>query len=188
MIDPWKKVASTPLGEYVVFDVREDRRRSPVTGTTHAFYVIEAPDWCNILPITPEGQVVCVWQYRFGTEAPSLEIPGGIIDPEDGDPLAAAQRELLEETGYAAEQLLALGSTAPNPALQNNRCHHFLALGARWQQAQVLEATEDLAVELVDLADIPARMTSGEIHHALVYAAFLQFEHHRRAHPDLTFA
>jgi ADP-ribose pyrophosphatase len=183
MIHPWEKVQSEVQGEYKVFRVREDRCRSPLTGAEHPFYVIESDDWVNIIPVTPDGRIVCVEQYRHGVEAVSLEIPGGIIDPEDASPAEAARREMVEETGYDTDTIVALGSVSPNPAIQNNRCYSYLALDVHLRHAQELDATEHVAVRLVDPADVPGLIARGEISHALVVGAFYFFEQYRKAHP-----
>ena len=79
------------------------------------------PDWINVIPLTDDGQVVMVRQYRFGIEGFTLEIPGGMCDPGE-PPLEAARREMREETGYAPSEMIELGWVHPNPPLQNNRC------------------------------------------------------------------
>jgi len=180
MIQRWETVASRVRGDYEVFRVREDRCRSPLTGAEHPFYIIEASDWVNVIPVTPEGQIVCVEQYRHGTDEVSLEIPGGIIDPGDASPAHAARREMVEETGYDADAIVPLGSVAPNPAILNNRCYTFLAPGARLRHATRFDATEHLAVRLVDPADVPGLVAGGRIAHALVVAAFYLYEQHLR--------
>ncbi len=171
MTEKWDKLDSTPQADYRVFSVRQDRTRSPATGREHDFYVIEADDWVNVIPLTPEGQVVCIRQYRHGTEEVTLEVPGGIIDPGE-TPADAARREMQEETGYAAESLVPLGAIAPNPAVQDNRCHTFLATGARPNGPQQLDGAEEIDIELVDRDAIPARVLDGQISHALVVVAF----------------
>lgn len=180
MIDPWPRLQSEIAHEYTVFRVRRDECRSPLTDDQHTFYVIEAPDWVNVIPVTPEGQLVFVRQYRHGTGAVSLEIPGGIIDPEDASPARAARRELVEETGYDTGTLLHLGTVAPNPALQNNRCHCYLALNARPTHAPALDQTEDIETTLVDPDEVPGLILSGQVSHALVVAAFYLFAQYRR--------
>lgn len=178
MIRPWEKVESEVQGEYEVFRVRRDRCRSPLTGAEHPFYVIEAEDWVNIIPVTPEGQIVCVEQYRHGTGEVSLEIPGGIIDPEDATPAAAGRREMVEETGYDTDVIVPLGTVAPNPAILNNRCYTFLARDVRRVAEQSLDATEHVAVRLVDPAAVPGLIAEGRISHALVVAALYLYAQH----------
>lgn len=179
-MDSWNKLNSTPQGQYRVFDVRKDRAQSPTSGQAYDFYIIEAPDWVNVIPVTPDGQVVCIRQYRHGTEKVTLEVPGGVIDPGDGTPAQAAQREMQEETGYISDELVPLGAVAPNPALQDNRCHSFLAPNARPNGPQALDGAEEIDITLVDLGDIPALITSGQITHALVVTAFYLLDQHRR--------
>lgn len=180
MIKPWHKLDSTPREAYKVFQVREDRSRSPLTGRAHTFYVIESSAWVNIIPLTPEGQIVFVRQYRHGTEEITLEIPGGMVDDTDPSPGHAGRREMREETGYDSDQIIELGAVAPNPAIQNNRCYTYLALDARPNGRQQLDGAEEIDVTLVDPAEVPGLVTSGRITHALVVAAFYLFDQWRR--------
>jgi 8-oxo-dGTP pyrophosphatase MutT (NUDIX family) len=132
--------------------------------------VLSAPDWVNVIPLLPDGRVVMVRQWRFGVAAPTLEIPGGIV--EDDSAGAAALRELREETGYHARSLVALGGVSPNPAILTNRCATFLATDLELVGTPQSGVEEELAVELVPLAEIPRLIRDGEVDHALVVAAF----------------
>jgi ADP-ribose pyrophosphatase len=169
---PWTVLAREPLIHARVFVLDKLRVRSPRTGGEHDFFVLGGPDWCNVIPLTPEGEVVMIRQYRHGTREITLEVPGGLVDPEDASPLDAARRELEEETGYAAECVEPLGVIHPNPAIQEHRCHSFVARGARRVGAQRLEEREDIEVVHVPLAELPGRIASGEITHALTVVAF----------------
>jgi 8-oxo-dGTP pyrophosphatase MutT (NUDIX family) len=132
-------------------------------------------DWCNVVPLCDDGRIVLVRQHRFGTDAPSLEIPGGLIDPGE-TPLEAARRELEEETGYVAASIETLGVVRPNPALQATRLHMHLARGCvPHGRGQHLEELEDCEVVLLDRAGLEAALDAGEIHHALVHAALFAF-------------
>ncbi len=133
----------------------------------HTFYRFEFKDWVNIVPVTPEGEVVLVSQHRWGTGCVTLEIPGGTLDSVDEEPLAAARRELLEETGYDCEDILYLGNVQVNPAIQNNLCHFFLALDATKQAEQELDSTEDIAIELKPISEIIPLILNGTIRHSL---------------------
>jgi len=118
-VKPWRRLGSERLQRCVVFDL--DRVRfEPPEGPAKDFWVVEAPDWINVIPLTDDGRVVLVKQYRFGIEGFTLEIPGGMCDGAE-PPLDAARRELREETGYEARELVPLGWVHPNPAVQTNR-------------------------------------------------------------------
>ena len=121
----WPLVRREILGDFRVFRIRKDVSVSPVKGTEHAFFVLEGADWVNVVALTEAGEMLFVRQWRHGTEEETLEIPGGCVDPDDAAPLAAAQRELREETGYASDDWTELGWVCPNPAIQANRCFTF---------------------------------------------------------------
>ncbi|MDT3697799.1 MAG: NUDIX hydrolase [Thermincola sp.] len=171
MIKPWPLIKSEPGSSYRVFSVRTDTARSPRTDRDHDFYIIEAGEWVNIIPLTPDGELVLVRQYRHGIRATTLELPGGLVDPGD-TPEAAAVRELMEETGYSPQEVQLLGSYHPHPAIMNNLCYTYLARNVRLEQAQNLDQGEDIEVVLVPLKDIPELIKSGQITHSLVITAF----------------
>jgi ADP-ribose pyrophosphatase len=170
-IRPWPRVSSRAVSDHRVIKVRVDTLTNPRDGKTHPRVVIEAPDWVTIIPITVDDEVVLVRQYRFGIADATLEVPGGIVDAGEA-PLAAAARELEEETGYVALELVPLGWVHPNPALQDNRSHCFLALGCTQVHQGKLDPTEDIAVERVPRTAIPELISSGQITHSLVVAGF----------------
>ena len=97
----------------------EDKFISPKKESVHPVWVIDTPNWVNIIPITENNEVILVNQHRFGTEQLTLEIPGGMVD-EGEDPMKAATRELAEETGYTSSQIIEIGRVEPNPALMSN--------------------------------------------------------------------
>jgi 8-oxo-dGTP pyrophosphatase MutT (NUDIX family) len=167
----WKIVRSEQLADCRVFKVRRDWCIRPVDDGEHDFYCIEAPDWINIIPLTPRGEVVMIEQHRHGTSEVTLEIPGGMVD-EGETPRETATRELMEETGYAPGEVTLLGKTRPNPAIQNNWIHTFLARDTIFRQAPVFESTEHTVVRLVPLASVPALINDGTINHALVVVGF----------------
>lgn len=145
----------------------------PRTGLTKRFSLIECVDWVNVVALTGDDRVVLIRQYRAGTDSICLEIPGGMIDGDE-PPLAAAIRELEEETGYRARHWHALGRVAPNPAIQSNYLHSFLALDAEPTGTQRLDGNEVVSIETAPLAEVGAMIRDGRIDHALVIDAFAQ--------------
>ena len=128
--------------------------------------IFEFRAWTNVLALTKNNEAVLVRQYRHGVCEFLLELPGGVI--EDGeDPSVGAQRELLEETGYAAASLISIGEIYPNPALQTNTLHCFLACDVEKVGEQNLDAGEDIQVQLVPLDELIEMAKRGEFLHAL---------------------
>jgi ADP-ribose diphosphatase len=167
----WQQLSEERLVHYKVFEVVKARRRSPRTGADIGFFVVRTPNWVNVVAVTEDDELVLVRQYRHGTEALSLEIPGGLIDGEDADPAAAAVRELQEETGFVAARLDLLGVMAPNPAIFTNRCYTYLASGCRKVGEPRPDPGEDIEVVKVPVADLDDYIRTGRIDHALVLAA-----------------
>ena len=167
----WSREGSEEVADCRVFKVRRDLSRDPRGRRVHDFYVIEAPDWINVIPLTKENEVVLIEQYRHGTGGVSLEIPGGMVDPGE-EPHETAARELFEETGYEAAEVVFLGKTRPNPAIQDNWIHTFLARGVEHRRGPLNQGTEWTRVRLEPLAHIPAFIGEGAIDHSLVVVAF----------------
>ncbi len=171
-IQKWTRLVSETVYTCRIFSLRKDRNRSPRDGRTHDFYVLESSDWVNIIPVTPDEQVVLIHQYRHGIDQITLEIPGGMVDPHDPSPLHAARREMQEETGFDSDDIVPLGVIHPYPAIQSNRCHTFLARDAVKRFNPHFDTTEEAEVTLVPLSNIPALIRQQAISHALVVVAF----------------
>jgi len=167
-----ERVFSTPI-----FDLHRRRSAHPKRGERD-FFVIDPSDWVNIIPLTPKREVVMVRQFRHGISAFTLEIPGGMIDPEDRNPSEAGRREMLEECGYDSADIVPIGRVHPNPAIQPNFCYSFLARNVRHVGTPHpdLDGSEETEVAMVPLKDIKTLIASGKITHALVIAAFSFFQ------------
>lgn len=182
MIAPWPVISTERLANYRVFSVRRVVRRSPRTGGEHDFFVLDAPDWVNVIAITADGQMVMVEQFRHGTESVDLEIPGGVMDPHDASPIEAGLRELREETGFVGENARLIGSVRPNPAILSNTCHTVLVENCRHSCDLELDHAEDVATRLIPANQAAALVADGTIRHSLVVVAIYDYELWLRGH------
>jgi 8-oxo-dGTP pyrophosphatase MutT (NUDIX family) len=170
----WEKMGQHLHASCQVFDVLNARYRHPGRGRERDFVVITAPDWANVIALTPDHQLVLVRQFRFGIDDFSLEIPGGVMERGE-DPLGAAQRELREETGYSGSRARVLGAVHPNPAIMNNLCHLVLVEDVRRTDELAWDHDEEIEVLTAPVDEVYAWARSGRISHALVLDALLLF-------------
>jgi len=172
--ETWKRVSSEKIADCRVFKVREDFCERESDGARHSFFVVENPDWVNIIALTGRDEVVLIEQFRYGTEEVILEIPGGMVDEGEAAE-TAARRELLEETGFSSDEFIFLGKSHPNPAIQNNEIHHYLALNCEKTENVKFDEHESVVTKLVSLSEIRNLILDGKITHSLVIAAFAMF-------------
>ena len=166
-IKAWERKGLTQIADCRVLTVHETVSVSPATDKEHHFYVMETADWVNVVPVTENNEIVCIRQFRHGNEEITIEIPGGMVDPGE-DPMVAAARECLEETGFQTDELISLGVLSPNPALFGNKLHTYLAPGAVRVSEISNTSTEHTEVQLIPLEQLVDLLVTGEIDHALV--------------------
>lgn len=130
------------------------------------WYVMEFPDWINIIALTKDDQMVMVDQYRHALGETHYELVAGVIDPGES-PLEAAKRELSEETGFEGGEWELFMTLSPNPTNHNNKSYTFLARGVEKKREQHQEATEDIGVHVFDQAQVREMLDDGEIIQAL---------------------
>jgi ADP-ribose pyrophosphatase len=149
LVENWERLRSERLFETPYFVLRSDRLRLPDGAIKDPYYVVERPDAAIIFPLTKEGEVVLVRQYRPPLERMELGLPAGLVE-EGEKPEAAARRELLEETGYSGGEWDLLGSLASSPSLKDNWAYLFLARGV--EETSVPDPDEH---ELVEVVKVP---------------------------------
>ena len=170
----WEILSTEYLIRRPWLTARRDVAKLPDGRINQEYYVLEYPDWVNIIAITEEGMVVLERQYRHGLGKTCFELPCGVIE-EGETPLQAAKRELLEETGYAGGEWKQLMTLSPNPATSNNLAHSFLATGVKKVAGQSLDATEDIEVHLKSQDFVRELLENNQILQALMAAPMMKY-------------
>jgi ADP-ribose pyrophosphatase len=162
LAENWERLRSEKLFETPYFVLRSDRLRLPDGVIKDPYYVIERPDAAIIFPLTKEGEIILVRQFRPPLERMELGLPAGLVEPGE-KPEAAARRELLEETGYAGGEWEPLGSLASSPSLKDNWAYLFLARGVEETSAPDPDEHELVEVVRVSVEDILGLIRGGQI-------------------------
>ena len=163
----WRVVKSENilrLGPWL--SVRQECVELPNGTQIPTWYVMEFPDWINVIALTKDGQMVMVDQYRHALGETHYELVAGVIDPGES-PLEAAKRELSEETGFEGGEWELFMTLSPNPTNHNNKSYTFLARGVEKVRAQHQEATEDIGVHVFTQDQVREMLEDGEIIQAL---------------------
>ena len=168
----WSVLETLEIAAKGFFRLRSDKFELPDKRVMTHYYVMEFTDWVNVLPLTRDGKIVLVEQYRHAVGEMSLEIPGGSLHPgANEDPKAAALRELREETGYTPGEIRLVGKCFPNPALQNNKIWTYVALDCEKTHSQELDPFEDIEVVTVEFPEVFDLIRKGRIKNSLVIQA-----------------
>jgi 8-oxo-dGTP pyrophosphatase MutT (NUDIX family) len=163
---PWEVLGSRIVVEDQWIKLRADHCVTQRGAALDPYYVLEYPDWVHVAAFDAQDRLLLVRQYRHGARAFSLELPGGVMDPGESDPLVTSARELREETGYEAERFEHLAALSPNPASNRNTLHIILAENARAAGELKLDASEDIAVEPTPWREAVAMAMAGEMVHS----------------------
>lgn len=167
-ITPWKILDS----HYIHPRFRIDKVEL-ANGRTFEPMVFEFRSWANVLALTRNNEVVLVRQYRHGVQENSLEFPGGVVN--DGEnPLEGVRRELMEETGYSAGNIVEVGQIYPNPAIQKNTLYCYLATDVELTGEQNLDEAEEIEIQLVPLDELIELARQGKFRHALHVAVLFR--------------
>jgi ADP-ribose pyrophosphatase YjhB (NUDIX family) len=174
----WKINSSRHILKDKWISVRADSCTLPGGVNIGPYYILEYPDWVNVVAVTPDNEVIFTKQYRHAIKRSVLEIPCGAVEPSDKTPMAAARRELLEETGYTAKRLIKLCRLSPNPATHSNTTHCFIALDVKKKKRQSLDQTENIVVLKVSLPDVVSMLKKNKVKQTLhVSALFYALEY-----------
>jgi len=166
----WQILSETYLERFKIFSVKKSKRVNPRSGAEFEFLLMEGLNWADIIPITADGEIVLIKQFRHGTNSVTIEVPGGCVEAGE-DPKLCAARELSEETGYVSDQIEHLGTIDANPAMQSMKLHVYLAKNAAKRSQPNLDPGEDIETLVVPLKKAFDMIKSGEISHALIVAA-----------------
>ena len=163
---------SLTLEENWLFRLRRERFRSRTSGKSHDYFILDLADAVCVVALTTDRRVIFVRQFRAGSNTDSLEPPGGLLEPGE-DAREAGARELLEETGYAGDPAVILGSSWSNPSILGSRITTVLIENAAPARAPRLDESEELDIELHPAEAIPAMIRSGAVDHALAVGGLL---------------
>ena len=170
----WKVLKSEYLFNRPWLTVSRDCVELPDGRQNPEFYVLEYPDWVNVIAITEDGQFVMERQYRHGLGKTCFEIPAGVME-KDETPLEAAKRELMEETGYGEGEWTNIMNVSGNSSTTNNISHCFVAKGVKKISGQHLDSTEDLEIVLLSREQVKDLMVNDQIRQSLMAAPLWRF-------------
>ncbi|MBR5639313.1 MAG: NUDIX hydrolase [Muribaculaceae bacterium] len=170
----WKTLKSEYVFRRPWLTARRDVVQLPNGEINDEFYVLEYPDWINVIAITDDSHFVFVRQYRYALDLDSVELCAGVVEPGE-DPIDGAKRELLEETGYGSGEWQEFMTIGQNPSTCNNLTHCFIATGVKKLQGQHLDRTEDIDVVLLTRDQVLEMLNSGELKQALMLAPLWRY-------------
>lgn len=170
----WEIISSEYLIRRPWLTARRDHVRLPTGVENPEFYILEYPDWVNVIAITRKGEFVMIRQYRHGLGETRYELCAGVSE-EGEDPMDSARRELLEETGYGGGEWQLWMTISANPSTTTNLTYCYLATNVELMSTQQLEETEDITVHLLTEKEVKALLVNDEIRQALMAAPLWKY-------------
>ncbi len=170
----WREKSVKHVVQNAFIDFRECWYTMPDDSVTGPYYTYSRKNYCVIAATDTEGKYICVRQFRQGIGRVTTEFPAGGIEPvERDDVLAAARRELQEETGYVSDEWDHLISVPSNATVADNYAHIFRAKNCRKVSEQHLDSTEYLHVCLLSEEELTQKVQAGEFEQAMHIMAWL---------------
>jgi 8-oxo-dGTP pyrophosphatase MutT (NUDIX family) len=170
----WEVLDSEYLYRKPWLTARRDHVKLPTGAEIQDFYVLEYPEFCNVIALTKEGKFLMERQYRHAQRLTAYEIPAGCVEPGE-DPMEAAKRELYEETGYAGGEWSHFMTVSPNPGACTNHSYTYLAIGVERVSTQHLEESEDIRIVLMEREEVIRLLQQDEFHQAMMAAPLWKY-------------
>lgn len=170
----WEVLESEYVYKKPWLTARREHVKLPTGAEIHDFYVLEYPEFCNVIAITKDDKYLMERQYRHAQHLTGIEIPAGCVEKGE-DPMEAAKRELYEETGYAGGEWSKLMTVSPNPGSCTNSSHTFLAVGVERVSTQHLEESEDIKIVLLEQEEVIRMLRNDEFHQAMMAAPLWKY-------------
>lgn len=163
----WRIISSEYIFNDRWFKVRREKCETPGGKIVDPYYVYDFPTWVGAVPVTADGRIVMVRQYRHALGETIIEIPGGCVDDTDNSTEEAIARELLEETGYEFSSYEYLGRISPNPSTNSNVLHMYLAKGGKQVAQQKLDENEEIEVVLLSVDELKQLLRENKLPQAM---------------------
>lgn len=175
----WKKIGKPKiLAQGYNKKIERQKFLNPKSKKIEDYYLIGQNDWSIVLPITNDGKVIYVRQYKQGCDEIVIELPAGMPDYKNEKPKEVMKRELMEETGYKAQKIISLGSFFMSTRNSSARFHAFLALGCKKVAMQELDANEEIEIGNASIKEWLKMITKGKIkEHSSIVTTFLSLPH-----------
>ena len=170
----WKTLSQKYLIEKPWLTARVDKVQLPTGVIIDEYYVLEYPDWVNTIAITKDGKFVFVRQYRYAIGKTVNELCAGVVEKGE-DPMDAAKRELMEETGFGGGNWQEWMTISANPSTHTNLTHCYLATDVEPLSKQHLDQGEDLEPRIFSREEVLDMLQKGEIWQALMAAPLWKY-------------